>query len=181
MLQAAQVRDGKELRKRVRPMWPQKRLLACLWCAVLLAAIASPAGAQTPARADDELAIRAAITAMTEAFNAHDAKALSRLCTKDVQFVTARGELMNGVAEVENGLTTLFLTRNRTARARTLNVAVRFIKDDVAVAHVTNEVAGVVGSDAQVQPLQREFSLRVFVRDSGNWRLTAFHNTFLPG
>ena len=89
---------------------------------------------------------------MTQAFNAHDPKAWSRLCTVDVQLVTARGEVMSGVAEIEKGLTTLFQTRNRTARARTLNVTVRFINDDVAVAHVTNEVAGVVGSDSQTQP-----------------------------
>ena len=161
-------------------MWPQKHLLACLWCAVLLTAIESAVTAQTPRRSDDEAAIRAAITAMTEAFNAHDPKAWSRLCTVDVQLVTARGEVMNGVAEIEKGLTTLFQTRNRTAQARTLNVTVRFIKDDVAVAHVTNELAGVVSSDSQMQPPQRELSLRVFVRDSGVWRLTAFHNTFLP-
>ena len=147
----------------------------------MLTATESAVTAQTPSRSDDEAAIRAAITAMTEAFNAHDPKAWSRLCTKDVQLVTARGEVMNGVAEIERGLTTLFQTRNRTARARTLNVTVRFIKDDVAVAHVTNEVAGVVGPAAQTQAPQREMSLRVFVRDSGDWRLTAFHNTFLPG
>jgi uncharacterized protein (TIGR02246 family) len=136
--------------------------------------------AQTPSRSNEEAAIRAAIAAMTEAFNAHDPKAWSRLCTVDVQLVTARGEVMNGVAAIEKGLTTLFRTRNRTAYARTLNVAVRFIKDDVAVAQVMNDVAGVVGSDAQAQPPQRELSLRVFVKESGEWRLTAFHNTFLP-
>jgi uncharacterized protein (TIGR02246 family) len=146
----------------------------------LLTAIESVVTAQTPRRSDDEAAIRAAITAMTEAFNAHDPKAWSRLCTEDVQLVTGRGEVMNGVAEIERGLTTLFQTRNRTARARTLKLTVRFIKDDVAVAHVTNEVAGVVGPDAQTQAPQREMSLRVFVKDSGDWRLTAFHNTFLP-
>lgn len=161
-------------------MWPQKHLLACLWCAVLLTATESAVTAQTPSRLEDEAAIRAAITAMTEAFNAHDPKAWSRLCTEDVQLVTARGEVMNGVAEIERGLTTLFQARNRTARARTLNVTLRFIKDDVAIAHVTNELTGVVGPDAQTQPPQREMSLRVFVKDSGDWRLTAFHNTFLP-
>jgi uncharacterized protein (TIGR02246 family) len=154
--------------------------LAWLSYAVLLTAIESAVTAQAQNRSDDEAAIRAAIAAMTEAFNAHDPKAWSRLSTVDVQLVTARGEVMNGVAEIEKGLTTLYQTRNRTARARTLNVTVRFIKDDVAVAHVTNEVAGVVGPDAQTQPPQREMSLRVFVRDSGEWRLTAFHNTFLP-
>ena len=43
--------------------------------------------------------------------------------------MTGRGDVMNGVAKIERGLTTLFQTRNRTARARTLNVTVRFIKD----------------------------------------------------
>lgn len=160
-------------------MWPQKRLLACLSCAVLLTAIESAVTAQTPRRSDDEAAVRAAIAAMTEAFNAHDPMAWSRLCTDDAQLVTARGELMNGVAEIEKGLTALFQGRNRTARARTLNVAVRFINDAVAVAHVTNDVTGVVGSDSQPQPPQRELSLRVFIKNSGDWRLTAFHNTYL--
>ena len=166
--------------KRGDDMRPQERLLVCLVCAILLTSLEPRIIGQTANRSADEAAIRSAITAMTEAFNAHDPKAWTRLCTVNVQLVTARGEVMNGVAEIEKGLTTLFQTRNRTAHARTLNVSVRFIKDDVAVAHVTNELAGVVGSDAQAQPPQRELSLRVFVKDSGDWRLTAFHNTFLP-
>jgi uncharacterized protein (TIGR02246 family) len=165
---------------REHDMRQQRSFLACLSCTVWLIAVESAVTAQSSRSSNDEAAIRAVITAMTEAFNAHDPKAWTRLCTREVQLVTARGELMNGVAEIEKGLTVLFQTRNRTARARTLDVRVRFIKDDIAVAHVTNELAGVVGSDTQAQPPQRELSLRVFVKESGDWRLTAFHNTFLP-
>jgi uncharacterized protein (TIGR02246 family) len=156
-----------------------KLLVAHLAVLVSLAFTQSAAVAQAPNRSSDEAAIRAAITAMTQAFNAQDTKAWVRLCTADAQLVTARGEVMGGVAEIEKGLTNLFGSRNRAARARTLDATVRFITDDVAVAHVTNELTGVLGPDSQPQPPQRERSLRVFVKDAAVWRLTAFHNTVL--
>ena len=36
---------------------------------------------------------------------------------------------------------------------------------------------GIIGPDSRPQPPQRELSLRVFVKDTAVWRLTAFHNT----
>jgi len=56
---------------------------------------------------------------------------------------------------------------------------IRFITPDVAIAHVTNELSGLVNADGQRLPAQRELSLRVFVKDRGVWRITAFHNTAL--
>jgi uncharacterized protein (TIGR02246 family) len=129
-------------------------------------------------RAEEE-AIKAVIIAITDAFNKHDAKAWTRLATTDAQLVTVRGESINGVAEIEKGLSALFQTRNRTANLKTLDVKVRLIKPDVAIAHVTSELSGVVGPNGQTLPVQRELSLRVFVKDSGEWRITAFHNTIL--
>jgi uncharacterized protein (TIGR02246 family) len=156
-----------------------KILVAHVSVLVSLLITQSRAVAQAPSRSSDEAAIRMAITAMTEAFNAQDTKAWVRLCTADAQLVTARGEVMVGVAEIEKGLANLFRSRNRAARARTLDARVRFLTDAVAVAHVTNELTGVFGPDSQPQPPQRELSLRVFVKDSAVWRLTAFHNTVL--
>lgn len=135
--------------------------------------------AQTLQTKTEEEAVRAVIVAMTEAFNRHDAKAWTRLATPDAQLVTVRGESMNGVAEIEKGLSALFQTRNRNASLRILDVKVRLIRPDVAMAHVTNELSGVIGPDGQKLPAQREFSLRVFVKDQGVWRISAFHNTLL--
>jgi len=86
---------------------------------------------------------------MTEAFNRHDAKAWTRLTTLDAQLVTVRGESMNGVAEIEKGLSALFQTRNKNASLKILDVKVRFIRSDVAMAHVTNELSGVIGPDVK--------------------------------
>lgn len=87
---------------------------------------------------------------------------------------------MQGVAEIEKGLTAIFHGRGRDAALRTLDVAVTFIRPDVALAHVTNEMSGVAASDAQVQPRHQELSIRVLVKNDGAWRIAAFHNTRLP-
>ena len=135
--------------------------------------------AQTQGSRTEKEAIEGVILAITEAFNKHDPKAWTRLATTDAQLVTVRGESMNGVAEIERGLSALFQTRNKNAKVKILDVRVRLIKPDVAIAHVTNELSGVVGPNGQTLPVQRELSLRVFVKDRGEWRITAFHNTMV--
>ena len=61
----------------------------------------------------------------------------------------------------------------------TLELAVRFIRPDVALAHVTNELSGLLTPEGQTLPSHRELSIRVLVKDQGVWRITAFHNTIL--
>jgi uncharacterized protein (TIGR02246 family) len=127
----------------------------------------------------EEEAVKAVIAATIEAFNKHDAKAWTRLCLPAARLVTVRGESMQGVAEIENGLAAIFHGRGRNAVLKTLSVAVTFVRPDVALAHVTNEMSGVAAPDGQVQPPHRELSIRVLVKDGGGWRIAAFHNTIL--
>ncbi len=119
----------------------------------------------------------------TAAFNTHDAQAATRMYTADADFVTTKGERYKGAAEIEKGLGVLFGGRNREATLKPVNVTIRFIRSDVAIAHVTNELSGVVRFDGQHMPPHQELSLRVFVKEAGAWRVTAFHNTRLrpPG
>jgi len=138
---------------------------------------AGQAGA--PAARNDEDAIKQVIAATTEAFSRHDAKAWVKFCTPDARLVTVRGESMNGVREIEKGLTTIFQTRGRNVTLNTLAVAVRFIRPDVALAHVTNQLSGLVNPEGQTLPSQQELSIRVLVKDQGAWRITAFHNTIV--
>jgi uncharacterized protein (TIGR02246 family) len=135
--------------------------------------------AQSPGSRDDEEAIRAVIVEMTEAFNRHDARAATRMYTSDADLVTVRGERFKGTAEYEKGLAAILATRAKEATLRTLDVTIRFIRPDVAVAHVTNELSGLIGPDGQKLPAHRELSIRVFVKDASTWRVAAFHNTML--
>jgi uncharacterized protein (TIGR02246 family) len=86
---------------------------------------------------------------------------------------------MKGRAEIEKGLATIFQTRGRQVTLKTLELTVRFIRPDVALAHVTNELTGLVNPEGQTLPPHQELSIRVLVKDQGVWRITAFHNTIL--
>jgi uncharacterized protein (TIGR02246 family) len=143
------------------------------------AATSAVAPAQLPATRDDQSAIEAVIRATTDAFNRHDAKAWVQHCTSDAHLVTVRGESMKGAAQIEKGLATIFQTRGRHVALETLEVSVRFVRPDVALAHVTNQLSGLIGPDGQTLPPHRELSVRVFVKNDGAWRITAFHNTIL--
>jgi uncharacterized protein (TIGR02246 family) len=94
--------------------------------------------AQSSNNREDEEAIRKVIAGTTEAFNQHDAKAFTRFYSPDAELVTVRGERMRGAAEIEKGLASIFATRAKAVTLRKLDVTVRFIRPDVAVAHVTN-------------------------------------------
>jgi uncharacterized protein (TIGR02246 family) len=150
-----------------------------LAAALAFAASMRAAQAPSPGTREDEDAIKAVIAATTDAFNRHDAKAWVKFCTPDAQLVTVRGESMRGVAEIEKGLTRIFETRGRKVMLKTLNVEVRFIRPDVALAHVTNELSGLVSPDGQTRPSHQELSIRVLVKNQGTWLITAFHNTIL--
>ncbi len=59
---------------------------------------------------------------------------------------------------------------------RQLDMRIRFVTPDVAIAHVTNEISGMTGSDGTQIPPQRELNLRVFKKTNGKWLVTAFHS-----
>ena len=125
----------------------------------------------------DEDAIRAVIVETIEGFNAHDARRATQAYMPDSDLVTVRGDALQGKAEIERRLTELFVTRGKHAIQAMLDVRIRFIRDDVALAHVGIELNGVVAPDGQTLPPHRELNLRVFVKDGGSWRVAAFHNT----
>jgi uncharacterized protein (TIGR02246 family) len=157
----------------------RQSLVVILVALAVFAAGGIAAQTSSPGPRTDEDSIRAVMAATTDAFSRHDAKAWVKFCTPDAQLVTVRGESMKGIAAIEKGLTTIFQTRGRNVTLKTLEVAVRFIRPDVALAHVTNELSGLASPEGQTLPPHQELSIRVLVKDQGVWRITAFHNTIL--
>jgi uncharacterized protein (TIGR02246 family) len=135
--------------------------------------------AQNVASSGDEDAIRKVIIAMTDGFNRHDAKAAAQMYEPDARFVTVRGEVMNGQPAIEKGLASILGTRAKNSSQRTLDVVVKLLRPDIALVHVTNELSGLVAPDGQTLPSHQEISLRVFVKESGVWRVAAFQNTLI--
>ena len=136
-------------------------------------------GAQSLSNREDEEAIRKVIVGTTETFNQHDAKAFTRFYAPDAELVTVRGERMKGAAEIEKGLAAIFATRAKAVTLKTLDMSVRFIRPDVAITHVTNELSGLVSAEGEPLPAHHELSVRVLVKERGTWLVTAFHNTIV--
>jgi hypothetical protein len=63
-----------------------------------------------------------------------------------------------------------------TAQARRRNAT---CPPDVAVAHVTNKLSGIIRSDGQKPPPYTELSIRVLVRTEGVGKVAAFPNTIV--
>jgi uncharacterized protein (TIGR02246 family) len=141
--------------------------------------IGTMSNAQQVGSSQDDAAIRKVIVEMTEGFNSHDGKAAARMYAPDARLVTVRGEMLIGQPAIEKGLSAILTTRAKAASHRTIDVAVRFIRPDVALANVTNELSGLVAPDGRELPSHRELSLRVFVKDAGVWQVAAFHNTMV--
>jgi uncharacterized protein (TIGR02246 family) len=157
-----------------------RSLISCAAVAGLLVGYPARGHAQSSLAGEDEDAIMKVIAQTTEAFNKHDAVAFARFYTSDADLVTVRGEWMKGGAEIERGLSRIFQARAKHATLRPVEVRVGAIRGDVAVAHVINELSGLVDPEGRTLPPHRELSIRVFVKDGGVWRVRAFHNTITP-
>lgn len=125
----------------------------------------------------DEAAIRKVILDGIESFNRHDAKAGTVFFAEDADFVNVYGRWSRGPADIERSRTERFQTALREAKIKLVDLRIRFIKPDVAIAHETHELSGMVGPDRERVPSQRELSIRVLVKKRGKWLVTAFHNT----
>jgi len=118
---------------------------------------------------------------MTEYFNNHDAKAMASVFTLDGDLVNVYGTRLHSQSAIETGLTWMNRTLVPTATLRTVDIGVRFIRPDVAIAHVTNELSDQANPGEQPVPQHHELSIRVFVKETGVWRVAAFHNTIKTG
>ena len=157
----------------------KRTLLLPLLIMGFVSGYAATCDAQSQRNREDEEAIRKVIAGTTDAFNRHDAKAFTNFYTPDAELVTVRGERMKGAAEIERGLAAIFATRAKVVTLTTLDTTVRFIRPDVAVAHVTNELRGLASPEGEQLPAHRELSIRVLVKERGRWLVTAFHNTIV--
>ena len=142
--------------------------------AILCLAAADEAQAQ---RTSDERAIRQAVDAMTAAFNAKDDRATERIATADADFVTVTGNRTKGAKAYTASRQKRFATALKNASIRPVDTEIRFLTADVALAHVTHEIRGMLEDSGAPLPPHRELSTRVFVKAGGTWLMAAFHNT----
>jgi uncharacterized protein (TIGR02246 family) len=124
-------------------------------------------------------AIRRSIEETIAAFNARKAGCVLQEYAQDLDVVTIRGEHLRERDELEERLEGLFARPGFALQQRLVDVSIRFVRDDLALAHVEIEMSGALSASGEPLPPHRELSLRVYARDGDCWKVTAFHNTMV--
>jgi len=126
---------------------------------------------------EDEEAIKRVIMDMTDAFNRHEPDA--SLFTNDADFVNVNGTWLRGAAEIEQGRKVRFETVLKEARIKPLAIRIRFIRPDVAIAHVRRVALSADGEQFPIDDTSvfSEMAMYVLVRVDGTWWLAAGQNT----
>lgn len=153
-----------------------KRVIAAIAVAVsLLAASYSTAAAAPPNnRAEDEAAIRAIVTRLQDAWNASDSKAWAAAFAEDADYVIVNGMRIKGRGVIESGHRGIFDTIYKGSRISASSQSVRFIRDDVAIAHVEWHLKF---NDGGTPRESKAMNSIIVTKEKGQWSITAFHNT----
>jgi uncharacterized protein (TIGR02246 family) len=141
----------------------------------LLVITAQTISAQTPqgARAD-ETAIRQIVQQLQDGWNAHDGKAFAAPFATDADYVVVNGMKLKGREEIEKGHTGIFTTIYKESHNVGTVLGVRFLRPDVAVAHVEWNLEFTAGGEKRKG---HAINTLVVTKDGGKWSIAAFHNT----
>lgn len=115
-----------------------------------------------------------------DAWNKHDAKAMSLLFAEDADFTNVFGTTYHGRAEVEQVHATLFSTFFQETDATFFETKVRFIKPDVAAVDATWGMTGAKDAQGNPWPNRKGLMNLIMTTERDNWVIAVFHNMDLP-
>jgi len=131
----------------------------------------------TPAneRENDERAIREMNAAVEAAWNKHDAPTLDQSFVEDCDFINVFGEWISTRDKLVKIHTALFAGPFRESYKRFTVEKIRFVRQDVAIAHVRGR-----NTDRDGKLLEGDegtIASLVMVKEAGKWRIVAGQNT----
>jgi uncharacterized protein (TIGR02246 family) len=124
--------------------------------------------------AQDEAAIRAIVQSVQDGWNAHDGKAFAAPFTADADYVIVNGDYIKGRDAIEKGHTQIFSTIYKDSRNAATVRSVRFIRPDVAVAHVEWNLEYSMGGGTRKG---HAINTMVLTKEGGKWGIAVFQNT----
>ncbi|CAN5450199.1 SgcJ/EcaC family oxidoreductase [soil metagenome] len=122
----------------------------------------------------DEAAIRANVEQMETGWNAHDGKAFAAPFAEDADYVVVNGMHTKGKDAIEKGHTGIFTTIYKDSRNAATIKSIRFLRKDIAVAHVEWSLEFRVGGEMK---RGNAISTMIMIKDNGKWSIAAFQNT----
>jgi ketosteroid isomerase-like protein len=136
-----------------------------------------------------ETEVRKVVNAFQEAWNRHDLDAREGLFAPDADFVNVMGHhwkgrqaiqsnfaFLSGIAPADSASVTLPKQAHgifKTARINFSQIDVRFLREDVAVAHIESTLVG----DTRTPNPRRGLLVMILTKDAGRWRISVVQNT----
>ncbi len=144
---------------------------------IILTLIALPVVAQTKGNAKDQETIKSIALKWQDTWNQHDMKALAALVAEDVDFITSGGTWQKSREEFEEYHIELHKIKHQESVLTMKNTKVKFIKPDVAVAHVEWGIKGDKNLDGTPRQPRQGIMTWVLEKRKGNWLIIASQNT----
>jgi uncharacterized protein (TIGR02246 family) len=124
----------------------------------------------------DEAQIRELQARQAAAWNNHDAAAYANLFTEDGDVVNVVGWWWKGQREIESKLSAAFAFAFRQSTLTITDVQVKFVKPDIAIAHVRWTMKGARTPPGVPEP-REGIQLQILKKQRGKWLIASFQNT----
>ncbi len=126
--------------------------------------------------AETERPVQNVIKGIVESWNRHDVKAFAQLFAPDADFVNIGGKQMKGRNEIESHHATIHEGHYRDSHLTANTLSLRFLRPDVAIAHVASEVVYNEGNEKRTTCM-----ILVLTNPGNRWLIAAAHNTLTGG
>lgn len=128
---------------------------------------------KTAARTEDEKAIRANVEQFVRGWNAKSGAEFAKPFAEDADYVVVNGMYLKGRAAIAAAHQRIFDTIYKNDDIAATVEKIRFLRQDVAIAHVFAERFP-KADKSQASPARLTL---VMFKDGGTWEIAAFHNT----
>lgn len=146
-----------------------------LLCTLVVVVLASHPAAHAQNKSD-EAAVRNVPQAWSAAWAKHDGHQLAKLMADDVDFVTVGDDWLRGRANFELYHTRLLSGRQKESTFTPTDVAVRFLRPDLAVLHWSWKIQGDRNEDQTPRKPRIGLFTMILEKKSGEWLIVAAQN-----
>ena len=125
----------------------------------------------------DEKAVRELPQTFSNAWAKHDGHELAKIMADDVDFVTVGATWFSGRADFEKYHTRLLSGRFKESTNTPLEIAVRFIRPDLALIHWSWRIQGDKNTDGSPRPPRFGLMTMLAEKRKGTWLVVVAQNT----
>jgi uncharacterized protein (TIGR02246 family) len=130
----------------------------------------------------DEEALRQLPQSFARAWAKHDAHEMAKLMADDIDFVTVGATWLHGRQDFETYHMRVLTGRFKDATFTPLDMAVRFLRRDLAAVHFNWTVQGDREADGKPRPQRYGMMVMVAEKRAGKWLVSLAQNTnYMPG